>query len=227
MLTLGSLFDGIGGFPLAAVNNGIVPLWASEIEPFPIAGNQSPRFPQICSTVGDITKLDGAELPPVDVIAVEAARVRICQLPRSRSRFGRGSAPLACSPDQVRISRGDESMQDDTTRAYQTTVCSTPDTSFMGKRALEPSPQVSRKRRGLPGRSSRRLSISCVPVPVMCLDLTPGAGNLLGGCDCGRYALRWAWRVLDAQHWGVARSAEPQNLPCRRFWRTHRTQDII
>ena len=36
-LTLGSLFDGIGGFPLAAVNNGIVPLWASEIEPFPIA----------------------------------------------------------------------------------------------------------------------------------------------------------------------------------------------
>ena len=37
MLTLGSLFDGIGGFPLAAVNNGIVPLWASEIEPFPLS----------------------------------------------------------------------------------------------------------------------------------------------------------------------------------------------
>lgn len=31
-LTLGSLFDGIGGFPLAAVRNGIRPLWASEIE---------------------------------------------------------------------------------------------------------------------------------------------------------------------------------------------------
>ena len=25
MLTMGSLFDGIGGFPLAAVRNGIVP----------------------------------------------------------------------------------------------------------------------------------------------------------------------------------------------------------
>ena len=35
-LTLGSLFDGIGGFPLAAIRQGITPLWASEIEPFPI-----------------------------------------------------------------------------------------------------------------------------------------------------------------------------------------------
>ena len=35
-ITMGSLFDGIGGFPLAAVRNGIEPLWASEIEAFPI-----------------------------------------------------------------------------------------------------------------------------------------------------------------------------------------------
>ena len=33
---MGSLFDGIGGFPLAAIHNGVVPLWASEIEAFPI-----------------------------------------------------------------------------------------------------------------------------------------------------------------------------------------------
>ena len=31
MITLGSLFDGIGGFPLAAIRQGITPLWASEI----------------------------------------------------------------------------------------------------------------------------------------------------------------------------------------------------
>lgn len=66
-LTLGSLFDGIGGFPLAAVNNGIVPLWASEIEPFPIAVT-SKHFHQMLH-LGDITKLNGAELPPVDIIA--------------------------------------------------------------------------------------------------------------------------------------------------------------
>lgn len=35
-LTLGSLFDGSGGFPLGGLISGITPLWASEVEPFPI-----------------------------------------------------------------------------------------------------------------------------------------------------------------------------------------------
>ena len=66
MPTLGSLFDGIGGFPLAAVRNGIEPVWASEIEAFPIEVTRK-RFPSMLH-VGDITKLNGAELPPVDII---------------------------------------------------------------------------------------------------------------------------------------------------------------
>ena len=45
-LKLGSLFDGIGGFPLAATMNDIRPVWASEIEPFPMAVTAY-RFPQI------------------------------------------------------------------------------------------------------------------------------------------------------------------------------------
>ena len=61
MLTLGSLFDGIGGFPLAAVHNGIVPVWASEIEEFPIKVTKI-RFPDMIH-VGDITKQHGAKLP--------------------------------------------------------------------------------------------------------------------------------------------------------------------
>lgn len=65
-LTMGSLFDGIGGFPLAAIRNGITPLWASEIEPFPIRVTKR-HFPDMVH-VGDITKLDGAKLPPVDII---------------------------------------------------------------------------------------------------------------------------------------------------------------
>ena len=60
---MGSLFDGIGGFPLAAVRNGINPLWASEIEAFPIEVTKL-RFPDMIH-MGDITKLNGAELPPV------------------------------------------------------------------------------------------------------------------------------------------------------------------
>ena len=65
-ITMGSLFDGIGGFPLAAVRCGVQPVWASEIEPFPIAVTRM-RFPQM-RHMGDITKLDGAKLPPVDII---------------------------------------------------------------------------------------------------------------------------------------------------------------
>ena len=45
-LTLGSLFDGIGGFPLAGRYAGIRPVWASEIEPFPIRVTEK-RLPEI------------------------------------------------------------------------------------------------------------------------------------------------------------------------------------
>ena len=66
-MKLGSLFDGIGGFPLAATMNGIRPVWASEIEPFPMAVTAY-RFPEM-KHMGDITKLHGESLPVVDVIA--------------------------------------------------------------------------------------------------------------------------------------------------------------
>ena len=65
-LTMGSRFDGIGGFPLASIHNGIVPVWASEIEAFPIEVTKI-RFPDIVHVV-DLTKLDGAALAPVDII---------------------------------------------------------------------------------------------------------------------------------------------------------------
>ena len=66
MLTLGSLFDGIGGWLLAAVHNGVKPIWSSEIEKFPMAVTKH-HFPDVIQ-FGDITKLDGATLPPVDII---------------------------------------------------------------------------------------------------------------------------------------------------------------
>ena len=45
-MKLGSLFDGSGGFPLAGAMHGIAPVWASEIEPYPIKVTKA-RFPQI------------------------------------------------------------------------------------------------------------------------------------------------------------------------------------
>ena len=65
-LTLGSLFDGSGTFPMAGILSGITPVWASEIEPFPIAVTRK-RLP-FMKHYGDISKLNGAELPPVDII---------------------------------------------------------------------------------------------------------------------------------------------------------------
>lgn len=66
MTTIGSLFDGIGGGPLAATLCGAVPVWASEIEKFPIRVTEL-RFPNMIH-LGDITKINGSEIPPVDII---------------------------------------------------------------------------------------------------------------------------------------------------------------
>lgn len=65
-LRLGSLFDGSGGFPLAATKVGIEPVWASEIEPFPILVTTT-RLPQM-QHLGNICNIDGTQLEPVDVV---------------------------------------------------------------------------------------------------------------------------------------------------------------
>lgn len=65
-LTLGSLFDGSGGFPLGGMFAGITPIWASEIEPFPIRVTTK-RIPEM-KHYGDISKMNGAEIDPVDII---------------------------------------------------------------------------------------------------------------------------------------------------------------
>ena len=63
---LGSLFDGSGGFPLAGTLCGIEPVWAAEIEPYPIAVTRL-RFPNM-KHLGDISKVNGAKIEPVDII---------------------------------------------------------------------------------------------------------------------------------------------------------------
>lgn len=65
-MKLCSLFDGSGGFPLAGMMCGIEPVYASEVEPFPIAVTHK-RFPNM-KHLGDVSKVNGAELEPVDVI---------------------------------------------------------------------------------------------------------------------------------------------------------------
>lgn len=66
-MTLGSLFDGIAGFPLAAKRQGITPVWGSEIEAdcIDISAKHFPNMQQL----GNIMEISGAEIPPVDVIS--------------------------------------------------------------------------------------------------------------------------------------------------------------
>ena len=97
-LTMGSLFDGIGGFPLAAARCGIKTIWASEIEPFPMEVTER-RFPSIAHK-GDITKLSGKLLFPVDIICGGSP----CQdLSVAGARTGLAGARSGLFMEQIRI----------------------------------------------------------------------------------------------------------------------------
>jgi DNA (cytosine-5)-methyltransferase 1 len=65
-MVLGSLFDGSGGFPLAGAINGITPVWASEIEPYPIRVTKA-RFPNM-KHLGSVLDVKGDAIEPVDII---------------------------------------------------------------------------------------------------------------------------------------------------------------
>lgn len=89
-LTLGSLFDGIGVFPLAASQNGIVPIWASEIEKVPISITKK-QFPQVVH-LGDITKINGGEIPPVHIITFGSPCQNLSKIGRFEGLSGKKSS---------------------------------------------------------------------------------------------------------------------------------------
>ena len=91
-LRLGSLFDGIGVFPLAAVRCGIEPVWASEIEKAPISITKR-HFPDM-EHLGDVTKLDGREIPPVHIITFGSPCQNLSQI---GNRKGLVEKSPACS----------------------------------------------------------------------------------------------------------------------------------
>ena len=89
-IRLGSLFDGIGVFPLAAVRCGIVPAWASEIEKAPISITKR-HFPDMAH-LGDVTKLDGRELPPVHIITFGSPCQNLSQIGNRKGLAGEKSS---------------------------------------------------------------------------------------------------------------------------------------
>lgn len=186
-LTMGSLFDGIGGFPLAAVRNGIVPVWASEIEPFPIRVTER-HFPDMVH-VGDITKLNGAELPPVDIICGGSP----CQdLSVAGARAGLAGERSGLFMEQIRIVKEMREAERNRGRPAKPRFMvweNVPGAFSSG------SPKGEDFRIVL--EETLRIADPAVSVP------RPSGGTWLSaGCIMGE-SFSLCWRCLDAQHWGV------------------------
>lgn len=189
-MTMGSLFDGIGGFPLAAVRNGVTPVWASEIEAFPIEVTKI-RFPEMLH-VGDITKLDGAKLPPVDVICGGSP----CQdLSVAGQRRGLAGERSGLFMEQTRIAK--EMRKADEQRNVPA--------HLVRPRYLvwENVPGAFSSADGEDFRAVIeeivRIKYSACDVPRPESGRWESAGAALLGDE---FSL--AWRVMDAQFWGVA-----------------------
>ena len=192
MKTMGSLFDGIGGFPLAAIANGIFPVWASEIEAFPIKVTKR-HFPQMIH-VGDITKLDGAKLPPVDIICGGSP----CQdLSVAGARAGLSGERSGLFMEQIRIVK---EMRAADEKRGRTAELIRP--RYMVWENV-PGAFTSGRKKGEDFRivleEIVRIKVHSVSIPRPFPWGWQPAGRIRKGAD---FSL--AWRCLDAQYWGVA-----------------------
>lgn len=176
MLTLGSLFDGIGGWLLAAKHAGIEPIWASEIEPFP-ASVTAYHFPNVVQ-LGDITKLDGAKLWPVDIITAGSPCQDLSVAGKREGLSGERSGlflrAIKLVRDMRRASRG---------RYPRFFVWENVPGAFSSNRGRDFHAVL------------QEIGEAEIPVPP---DVRWAQSGLveLPKCDI-------AWRTLDAQHWGV------------------------
>lgn len=178
-LTLGSLFDGSGGFPLGGLISGITPLWASEVEPFPIRVTTK-RLPQIMH-YGDVSKLNGAELPPVDIITFGSP----CQdMSVAGKRGGLDGERSSLFYQAVRIVK---EMRCKTNGKYPRFV------------VWENVPGAFSSNKGEDFKAvlEEICKIKDESISVPQSEKWTNAGEIVGE----QFSL--AWRVLDAQYWGV------------------------
>lgn len=181
-MTLGSLFDGIAGFPLAAQRQGIKTVWVSEIEPdcIDIAKRHFPEALQL----GDITKIHGDKIPVVDIISFGSP----CQdLSVAGKQAGITGSRSGLFMEAVRITR---EMRGKTNGQYPKYIIwenvagafsSNKGEDF--RRVLE---EITKSNIPMP-KSGKWANAGMVGIE------GPGGGDI----QCT------AWRLLDAQFWGV------------------------
>ena len=181
-MKMGSLFDGSGGFPLAGALSGIEPVWAAEIEPYPIAVTRS-RFPRM-RHLGSVSDVKGGEIEPVDVVtfgspcqdlSIAGKRAGIHEGERSNLFF-----------EAIRIIR---EMREATNGRYPTFAVWENVPGAFSSNGGDDFRCVLEALANVAGRG--------VSVP------RPAGGKWLRAGEIVGDGFSVAWRQLDAQYWGV------------------------
>lgn len=188
-VTLGSLFDGSGGFPLAGTLCGITPIWASEIEPYPIAVSHY-HFPDMLH-LGNVAEVDGSKIPPVDIVT-----------------FGSPCQDMSIAGARKGM-KHTEHGADDTTRSglfYEAIrimkeMREATNGKYPAYAVWENVPGAFSSNKGEDFRcvleELAKISDPEVSIPLPEKGKWLHAGEIVGD----GYSI--AWRVLDAQYWGV------------------------
>lgn len=178
-LTLGSLFDGSGGFPLGGLISGITPVWASEIEPFPIRVTTK-RLP-FMKHYGDVSKMNGADIEPVDIITFGSP----CQdMSIAGRREGLDGSRSSLFYEAIRIVK---EMRCKTNGRYPRYI------------VWENVPGAFSSNKGADFQSvlEEVCSVKGYEIHTPRPERWPTAGEIVAD----DFSL--AWRVFDAQYWGV------------------------
>jgi DNA (cytosine-5)-methyltransferase 1 len=178
-MTLGSLFDGSGGFPLGGLISGITPVWASEIEPFPIRVTTK-RMP-FMKHYGDVSKLNGGDIEPVDIITFGSP----CQdMSIAGKREGLDGNRSGLFYQAIRIVK--EMREKTNGEKPRYIVWENVQGAFSSNKGEDFRCVLE---------SVCRVTDESVSVPAV--KKWTGAGHIMGE----HYSV--AWRTLDAQYWGV------------------------
>ena len=179
-LTLGSLFDGSGGFPLGGLLVGITPVWASEIEPFPIRVTTK-RLP-FMKHYGDISAINGGDIEPVDIIT-----------------FGSPCTDMSLAGRRAGLDGKQSSLFYQAIRIIKEMRCKT-DGKYPRWIVWENVPGAFSSGKGEDFRAvlEEICKIKNEDIIVPRHEKWPSAGSIVAD------GFSLAWRVLDAQYWGVA-----------------------
>ena len=180
-ITVGSLFDGIGGWCIAAERNGAVPVWSSEIEPFCMEVTKK-HFPNVIQ-LGDIRKVKGDKIPPVDIICAGSPCQDLSVAGKREGLKGERSGLFRTANDIV------SDMLNATSGKYPK--------YFIWENVL--GAFSSNKGRDFQAVLSE---ITQADIPV------PRSGRWARSGMVRSKRCNIAWRILDAQYWGVPQHRE-------------------